>query len=635
MKNIVLVQVVDAYGPNKFLPLAIGYQWLNACQHPDVAASWQLLDVLIDKQPIDSWLDGLAAAPDVVAMSCYVWNWKYNNQLAQKIKSRWPKCCVVIGGPQVDKHDVDLVRNHSWFDIAVLGENEAILQDVLLGQSIEQITALPGTITQLTQRIVQPSRTMTIDNIPSPILSGFYDDVITRYQTRYGPVETWQVTWETMRGCPYHCSFCDMADEYWNKTVWFDLDRIKAEIDWMSQHCIEFVGVCDSNWGIHPNDVQVTQMLIDAKLATGYPKMVDVTWAKNNPDRVKNIVAMDHSAGTDLFRAFNFSMQSLDARALQNVRRFNLQDSITREAMQFFQQNNVPIFTELIWPMPGETVSSFVAGLQKVIDLGQHDFLQVHPLVLTYNAPMAQERTSLGLESRTAPLDSFWLKLPSDIEYIVEEVDVVVSTGSATQEDNLHGHMIAHWLIVLYYYGWANTVMKWFRRQGQSELDFILDWINWCEQGPDLWIRQEHDEVKENIRSVFDHGHMWGRRVPGGGDVLWEYKSSTCVRLHYNRARWQQCLHNFLISKGVDRPDLEKLNHARCVDWREQYPLSVDLTTETAKDLGFDSNTLVLTHNDVYNIHSDELFVNKAYHWRRKNCYWRCQVDLEKTLCYN
>lgn len=36
-KNIYLVQVVDNYGPNKFLPLAVSHQWLSAAQNLKVA----------------------------------------------------------------------------------------------------------------------------------------------------------------------------------------------------------------------------------------------------------------------------------------------------------------------------------------------------------------------------------------------------------------------------------------------------------------------------------------------------------------------------------------------------------------------------------------------------------------------
>ena len=185
MKNLCLVQVVDSYGPNKFLPLAISYQWLQAQQNQFVADNWQVIDVLIEKININTWLESLTQQPHVVALSCYVWNWKYNQALAKKVKARWPGCVIVVGGPQVPKHDPDFIRNHPEFDIAVLGENESILEKVLIGTSIEQLTSTPGVITLLTQQITQPLRNDQLDDVPSPILTGFYDQIIQQYESKH------------------------------------------------------------------------------------------------------------------------------------------------------------------------------------------------------------------------------------------------------------------------------------------------------------------------------------------------------------------------------------------------------------------------------------------------------------------
>jgi hypothetical protein len=105
MKNILLLKVVDDYGLNKFLPLAIAYQWLYAAKDPAVAGSWRVADGLIEKLPMVSYVDSLADHIHMVAMSSYVWNFNYNNELAKALKKRFPDCVIVIGGPEVSKHD--------------------------------------------------------------------------------------------------------------------------------------------------------------------------------------------------------------------------------------------------------------------------------------------------------------------------------------------------------------------------------------------------------------------------------------------------------------------------------------------------------------------------------------------------
>lgn len=631
MKNIVLAQVVDNYGPNKFLPLAISYQWLTAAQHPEVHSNWTVAEVLIEKINIDAWIEEINYEIDSIAMSCYVWNWEFNKQLAKKVKVRWPDCKIIIGGPQVPKHDPDFIRNHDYFDIAILGENESIFAEALLCDSIESLADHVGVVTKLTNEIKQPTRTENLDQLPSPILSGFYDKIISDYENKHNQKYLWQVTFETMRGCPYHCAFCDIGDDYWNKTKLFSMDRIQKEIQWMADRKIEYVSVCDSNWGLFDRDYEITQWVIDAKLKSGYPKFWDVTWAKNNPDRVQKIVMLDKQAGTRLFKGITFAMQSMDPPTLNVISRFNIKDGATYSAMKYYHENDVPTYSELIWPLPGETIQSFKQGLQKLINLGQRDFLMVHPLVLTNNAPMGQPlyRKTHNLVTQNLPLDTFWLEIKDPGSYIIERVDVVCSTDSVSFDDMIEGHLIAHWLIVLYFYGWGHYVIDYLNRAHNiSELEFISEWLNYFKNKQDI-VGQEHKKTQQALISVFKDNAMWGRQVSSSDSIYWEFKSATSVVIHRNREKFKQSLTDFLQDVyNIKNVDLVNLNLDMCVDWKETYPKLINYqTTDVVKKLfNISSQQVVINHWDN-ECNNDVLFVKKAYHWQRKNRYWRCSIS--------
>lgn len=626
MKHLALVQVNDRYGPNRFLPLAISYHWLSARQDAWVRNNCDLVDVLIEKEPPQDWIRSLSHPLDYLIMSCYVWNWQYNQSLAMAVKQQWPHCRVIIGGPQVPDSDPEFVRRNTWCDIAILGENEGILSEAIRCDSVEDIDGLDGVITINTKQVTLPSRSK-LDNIASPILSGFFDDIIGLTEQKYGPTDSWHLTWETMRGCPYHCTFCDIGQDYWNKTVLFDMDRIRAEIKWMGDKKIEFVGVCDSNWGLFERDIEITKMVIESKLSTGYPKVFDVTWAKNNPERVRQIVELDHQAGTDLFRGVGLSMQTLSSQSLSRISRFNMQESKTHEALRFYHEKSIATWTELIWPLPGESLGSFKQGLQKLLDLGQHGFLSVHPLVVTHNAPMAVPEyiTANKLQVKDVQLDLFWAE-ESDV--ITEKVGAVFATDLVTYEEMIQGHMLAHWLVVLYYYGWAHYVMTWlYRIKTISHIDFVESWISYWQQRPGSWIYQEHQEIQSALHAVYHDEKSWGRKVPGGGNILWEYKSSTCVRIHQSRDKWQHFLSDFLYhTYGEDLSDLVSLNLELCADWRANYPFVYHTRPEYLQCLfDYQTDTITIDHSDR-EVSDDLLFVKKAYHWRRRNLYWQCNT---------
>ena len=628
MNNIYLVQVVDSYGPNKFLPLAIAYQWLTAYENQDIKDGWNLADVLYEKHSIKDYVSKMIE-PKVVAMSCYVWNWNYNQKLAQEIKSKFPNCTIVIGGPQVDYKNKNFFNDYPYFDVISAGENEDNFAKILRA-TLDNNYEIPNVISRFTNfQLLTPPRTKNLNSLPSPILSGFYDTIMDKFykENNYHPM--WQVTYETMRGCPYHCTYCDIGDSYWNKITQFDIDRIYNEITWMGEKKIEYVSVCDSNWGILNRDSDITEFVIKTKKKYGYPKIWDVTWAKNNNDRIQDIAILDKKENTKLFKGITFSMQSRNTNTLAAIERFNLDNDVVKHSMDIFKEHDIPTHTEFIWPLPNETVESLTSGLQELIDLGQRDFVMVHPLVLTPNSPMGQKSyiKKYELKYNRIPLDTFWLKVEDPETYVVEEVDAVYATNTSTFEETIEGHMIAHWLIVFYYYGWAHILMDYCQNTGiASVTDFVKKVITYMEDHPNTLLGQEHHITKNYIISVFEEAIFWGRRVTEE-PVEWEYKSATSIILSQNRDKLFEELSTIALDIfGIDNKELLEINSHLCVGYDKHYPIHIDTSYELVNVLfGKTANHIVFDYSD------DELtneieFYHKAYHYQRKNRYWRAST---------
>src|SRR5437867_3804541 len=50
--------------------------------------------------------------PDVLGLSCYIWNWELQCQIAARVKALNPNCLVVAGGPQPDYKDPEFFRKY-------------------------------------------------------------------------------------------------------------------------------------------------------------------------------------------------------------------------------------------------------------------------------------------------------------------------------------------------------------------------------------------------------------------------------------------------------------------------------------------------------------------------------------------
>ena len=146
--SIALVQANDIIGNNVRLPLAIGVLWQQAMTSTLNSSKWKLEKIVHTKLPVDDTAQQLSHC-DVVAFSCYVWNFEYHMQLAQAIKKINPACFVVVGGPQIHTGFVDFWS--AWehcIDFVLLGEGDNSFCQLLEQWPAQQCSDIPGAWTK-------------------------------------------------------------------------------------------------------------------------------------------------------------------------------------------------------------------------------------------------------------------------------------------------------------------------------------------------------------------------------------------------------------------------------------------------------------------------------------------------------
>lgn len=629
MLNLYLIQVSDKYGPNSFLPLAISYQWLYAQTDLQVKENFEVVDVLIDKKPIKDYVNSLDKHPDVIAMSCYIWNWEYNKMLAIELKAQYPECIIVVGGPHIDKNNPDFFLKYPQFDVAVLGEGELAFQQILLRIAHKQgFHGIPNTFSKTSGFCEQPQRMKNLDSIPSPILTGFYDWIIDKVEKEKGK-QMWQVTYETLRGCPYSCTFCDIGDEYWNKITKFELDRIFAEIDWMAEKKIEYVSMCDSNWGMLKRDKEITEYVIDKKQKTGYPKLWDATWAKSNNRQVYEIAKMDHDAGTELFRGVTISVQTLNNKTEESIKRKNIKNEKLFSYIDLYRKEGIPTYTEIIWPMPDETYQSFVEGIQKLVDMGQKNWIAINALQITYNAEMGQHKylEQHGMKCNETILDTFHVTIDNINEHICEKTFHVYETNSASKSDVLQGHLFSYLFVLLYCHGWAYFIMEYMQKKYEiRETDFVQSLLNYfCNS--DSLIGEELAITKNLLEESLNGNRFWGRQLHDK-DQYWDYKGASSLIFHRNRDRLYTELELFLKRVyNINAEQIVEFNKNMFFDYRTNYPVTKTFDTGVLKFFtGLETNTVKIDHDYSY-IDNEEEFANMTFNYRRKKSFWKCKIN--------
>jgi radical SAM superfamily enzyme YgiQ (UPF0313 family) len=428
-----LVQINNSFSNQNYLPLSIGMLQAYAQKHLKQPENYQFLLPLYNRIPVDEGVQRLLGV-DVALFSTYVWNFRISLEIARKLKSESPETVIVFGGPHVPDRVEGFLRKYPFIDLACHGEGEQPALSILescLSRSWDRVPSISFLAED--GRLVQNPKAPRMQDLsldPSPYLEGVFAPLMEA-----NPEEHWIALWETNRGCPFACTFCDWGSAIQSKVYSFDLERVYNEVEWFAEHKIEYVFCCDANFGILPRDIDIANYVAQAKKKRGYPGAFSVQNTKNATERAYKVQKTLADAG--LNRGVDIALQSTDKNTLQSIKRANISLETYQELQRRFTRDGVETYTDMILGLPGETYESFANGVSTIIENGQHNRIQFNNLSILPNAEMGdpeyQKRYGmLTVESKTINIHG---RLAEPEEEIYETQVLVIGTNTMPKED--------------------------------------------------------------------------------------------------------------------------------------------------------------------------------------------------------
>lgn len=429
-----LVQINNGYTGQYYLPYSVAMLEAYARKNLSRPDRYRFLVPIYRREPVADAVAKLLGA-DIVGFSIYVWNEQLSLAIARELKRQKPEVLVVFGGPQVPDHPERFMGKNPFIDIACHGEGERVFCALL--ERWEDKEHIPAISYRNKGQLVRNPRVPRVENLndfPSPYLDGILDPLM-----RENPNGRWNAIWETNRGCPFSCTFCDWGSAVnATKVRKWEEERLFREIEWFAEREVDFIFGADANFGIFERDIGIAKRLADSRRRTGFPRAFSVSSTKNATER--SFAAQKILSDAGLNTGVTVSMQSMDVGTLVAIKRDNIQldgPKGFKELQRKFTLAGIQTSTDLVLGLPGETYESFVRGVSELIANGQHNRILFFNLTVLPNAEMGdpEYQKKYGMETVETRIITIHGNLHDKEDEVAELQQLVVATSTMPRED--------------------------------------------------------------------------------------------------------------------------------------------------------------------------------------------------------
>lgn len=441
-----LTHINDGIPATESIPLNIGYL---------AAHTKKVFGNEVDIKLFNTHLDLVEAVerrkPHILAGSNYLWNSNLSYHYLSHFKKRHPEMITVMGGPTISYNPLrrkEFLDKRRSLDFYITGEGEAAFANLVQvcidgGMDIDKIKKrnISGCYFLSEGEIISgtmPDRIRCLDTIPSPYLGGYLDKFL---EGGFTPIL------QTNRGCPFSCAYCCSAVDYYNKVTFFSTERVKEEIEYVAKRAKSpSVHIHDDNFGMFEQDYEICRKFKEAQESYGWPVYISAATGKNSKGRIVRCVEL---LGPSII--FSASLQTTNKVALKNIGRENISLDDLMSIQERLRQIGTNSTSELILPLPGETLKSHLEAIKTLMSSGV-DSIGPYTTMLLPASPLYEEERfcKFGMieKYRVIPRDFGRYEETNALE--VEKV--CVGTKDLSLEDYilLRGF---HFIIYCYYNG--------------------------------------------------------------------------------------------------------------------------------------------------------------------------------------
>ncbi|MBC3797979.1 B12-binding domain-containing radical SAM protein [Acetobacterium tundrae] len=303
----------------------------------------------------------LATESKIYGFSCYIWNMELILKLAEIVKKARPHSKILLGGPEVSFDSQVLLSDYCFVDLIIQGEGETKLGKLLEAEDTENIFhQIPG----LCFRNQLGGINTNLDE--KPIL---LDRLSFPYAQEDLPkLENKIIYYETMRGCPFSCSYCLSSTIHGVEML--SLKRVFKEIDFFINASVKQVKLVDRTFNC---DMKRAKAIFRHLIFRGGKTNFHFEMTGDLID--DEMVRILKEASPGLIQ-FEIGVQSTDSTTLEAIGRKISLTKTEENVQKLLANKNIHIHLDLIAGLPFETYDIFKTSFNRIIAL-EPDMLQL------------------------------------------------------------------------------------------------------------------------------------------------------------------------------------------------------------------------------------------------------------------
>ena len=324
----------------------------------------EVVQQIFDHRPTESTLLGVGA---------FVWNEYHLQTILSRLQRYNFPGSVLLGGPQISYTSTHPQKYYPLADIFCRGYAEQAVYKLVTTSTIDE--PFPDIVGIVYKGLpdLKLQATCDLETLPSPYLMGVL------------PPQTF-MRWETQRGCPFRCSFCQhreshLATKGLQKRRSFEINRLIEESKWMSQNAVTDVAILDPTFNSGPNYLKVMDALIDSNYGGKVSLQCRFEMIKN--EFLERVVKLNDIGATVILE---FGLQTIipnEAKAINRPNRIKKVEEVIKQLHYL----KISFEVSLIFGLPLQTLESFKQSVNFCLE-NKVPVIKAWPLMLLRGTPL-------------------------------------------------------------------------------------------------------------------------------------------------------------------------------------------------------------------------------------------------------